>query len=253
MSHRHKKIATLACWSALCGLAFGASIPSLSLVVPTSESIAGRLTESEKQKCANLDSYSVIRHYRLHNTHLKEDAEMTVRIYYHRGQGKTYQILNLKAEGMCRRVFQNLLDGEVEASNTKDNHAITSENYDFKYLGQEMVDGRHCYLLLLEPRHKSRYLLQGKVWVDAHDYAPVRIEARPSASLSFWIGKPAVIQKFEKVGGFWMTSENSSTSESHFLGASQLTVQSDHYEVLSAAEVAATGLETKRTPSASLN
>jgi len=203
-------------------------------ILPSDEDVAGKITETEMQRLATLHDYSVIRKYVLHNSHLKSDAVMTVRLKYQKGCGKSFEIIGVEnADGMSRRVLDRLLQSEAESSHkeSQDQFAISKVNYKFHVTGTDTRDGRSCYIVDLIPKHKSRYLVQGKAWVDKNEFALVRIEARPSVSLSFWVGKPYIVQDFQKVGSFWFAAHNRSESESWVLGSSVLTIDYSDYKV----------------------
>lgn len=203
-------------------------------VLPSDQEITARINQRGRQRLENLRNYSVIRTYKLHNSRLNDDAVMTVRLNYRRGAGKSFEVLETRnAEGMGRRVLQRLIDTEARTSR-KESHdrlEITGANYSFHVSGVAEVDGRRCYVVTLTPKRKSKYLIQGKAWVDATDFAMVRWEGRPAASLSFWVGKPYIVQDFQKVGAFWMPSRNHSESSSFLLGSSVLAIDYSDYEV----------------------
>jgi len=203
-------------------------------MLPTDDEIAGKITETEMQRLATLHDYTVIRKYELHNSHFKTDTIMTVRLKYQKGCGKSFEVIGVEnAEGMCRRVLDKLLQSEAESSRkeSQDQFAISKINYKFHVIGTDTRDGRSCYVVDLIPKHKSRFLVQGKAWVDKNEFALVRIEARPSVSLSFWVGKPYIVQDFQKVGSFWFAAHNRSESESWVLGSSVLTIDYSNYKV----------------------
>jgi hypothetical protein len=209
------------------------TIPSTTGVPLTVEQITSRLHQTEDQKRTNLQEYSVTRKYVLHNPHMKQDAEMLVRVSYRKGTGKTFQVLEAKGvEGMSKRVFQNLIDGEKEGSHKEnvDRSRLNERNYDFELLGTEIEGGRRCYVLALHPKSKTKYLVNGKAWIDAEDFALVKIEGHPAANLSFWAGKPYVVQTWQKCGDFWMAAENRSMAQSMLIGSTELTVRNSDYE-----------------------
>src|SRR5205807_5316245 len=103
------------------GAALGGTVAPSSGVPLSIEQITARLAQTEEQKRTNLQEYSVMRKYVLRNSHMKQDAEMLVRVSYHKGTGKTFQVMEAKGvEGTSKRVFQHLLDSEKEGS-AKDN------------------------------------------------------------------------------------------------------------------------------------
>jgi hypothetical protein len=209
-----------------------ATVPSAAS--PNVAEITARLTRSEQAKKSNLQEFSVTRRYVLRNTHSSAPAEMTVRLAYRKGQGKTFEILQTtNASGVRRRVLDRILAAEVEASrpDAHEGASLTPDNYDFELAGAADEAGRKCWVLKLHPKKKAKFLIEGNAWIDAEDYAVVKIEGRLAANLSFWVGKPYVTQEFRKCGDFWMASRNHSLTESHLLGRSELTIDYTSYEV----------------------
>lgn len=213
--------------------------------------ITNRLAQTEAEKRSTLHEFSATRRYALRNSHWRHDAVMVVRVSFKRGSGKTFQVLEVEgAEGMARKVLDRLIQGEEQASRSdrQDENAVIPAHYDFRLIGTETLAGRLCYVMDIHPKMKSKYLLQGKAWVDAEDFALARIEGRPTASLGFWVGKPYIVQQFEKQGDFWMASHNKSTSESHILGKSELNIDYTAYDLASAQR----RLASRRAATASL-
>lgn len=211
--------------------------------LPSDDFVAARITNTELRRVSNLHDYSVVRTYSLRNTHLKQDAVMTVRMSYSKGQGKSFEIVALKnAEGMSRKVLERLIQTEAETSRkpSHDELNVGKENYKFHVTGTGVLNGRRCYIVELTPKRRSKYLIQGKAWVDTNEFALVRVEGRPAASLSFWVGKPYIVQDFDKVGSFWMASHNRSESQSFLLGSSVLTIDYSQYQVNPETQVAQT-------------
>ncbi|HLJ46643.1 MAG TPA: hypothetical protein VKU01_11580 [Bryobacteraceae bacterium] len=202
--------------------------------LPSDEVAAVKITGTETQRLANLREYSVVRTYTLRNSHLGNDVTMTARLSYRREEGKTFEVLTVDgASGVAKKVLERLLQSEAEESHkdTGDEFEITTSNYGFHVVGADVLNGRPCYVVEVTPKRKSKYLLQGKVWADAKEFAVVKIEGHPAASLSMWVGKPHVVQEFQKVGPFWMPSYNRSDSKNFMLGASELTIDYNGYQV----------------------
>lgn len=201
---------------------------------PSLEEITTRLVQAENYKRQNLGEYTVFRRYVLRNSHLDHDAVMLVKVIYRKGRGKTFEILeDGDAQGICRRVLERLLDAERQASlpGATDNASLTPDNYNFDYLGEEMQDGRRCLALAIHPKTRNKYVLEGKAWLDAEAFAPVRIEGRPASSIGFWVGKPYIIQRFENHDGFWLESTSRSRAESRLLGTTELTIECARYSL----------------------
>ncbi len=206
---------------------------------------------AEEQRTAGLRGYSVVRTYKLQNKHLKGDAVMTVRLTFQKGFGKTFEILDVEnAEGMSRNVLERLVASEEEVSKKSQGALeISTANYDFHVTGTGANGARHWFIVDLKPKKKSKYLVQGTVWVDADDFGLIHIEGHPAANLSFWVGKPYIVQDFEKIGSYWVPAHNRSESQSMLLGSSVLTIEYSEYKInpdFRVAEVATPASSGKR-------
>jgi hypothetical protein len=198
------------------------------------DDILARMAEADGEQHQALKQYSAVRRYTLRNQRMSKTAEIIVRVEYRKDDGKTFEILSSEgAQGISSRILHRLLENEAEASKKDlgDERKVSSQNYNFQLLGIESRGGRPCYVLTLRPKVKSKYLLSGIAWVNAHDFAIERIEGRPTASLSFWVGKPFIALDFEKVGDFWLVSRNHSHADGKLLGATDLTIDCSQYEV----------------------
>ena len=215
------------------GTACAATVPTAIPVSLPLEAITSRMAQVDEQKHANLPDFAVMRKYVLHNSRMKRDAEMSVRVTYSKAHGKTFQVVEaIGVEGISKKVFKDLIDAEKEASktDTRTRGSIKPQNYTFEFLGTEIQEGRRCYVLGLHPKTKTKYVFNGKVWVDAEDFAVAKLEGHPAANVSFWVGKPMITQTWRKTGDFWMAASNCSRSESRILGSSELTVQNTGYQ-----------------------
>jgi hypothetical protein len=110
-------------------------------------------------------------------------------------------------------------------------YRVTSANYRIRLVGEEVVRGRPCEVLELIPRRKSPHLLRGRAWVDAKDYSLVRIEGRPSASLSFLAGRPMIVRDYENIYGFAFAKRSHALSDSLLLGTTELTIEYSGYKL----------------------
>lgn len=203
--------------------------------VPVSANqIVEALAASENRRFAEVQAYSATRRYVLKNARFNQDAEMLVHMQVTAEKGKVFQVLSEHGvEGLARRVFKKVLDGEAEASRTsaKQFNKVTPENYEFRLIGTEDRSGHRCHVMEIKAKSKSKYLMNGKIWVDATDYQIVRMEGRSAASLSFWVGKPYLVYDFQKVGGWWLGARNQSIADARIVGTTEMTVEVQGYEL----------------------
>ncbi len=198
------------------------------------DDILGRAADARVRQEKSLQQYSATRWYTIRFNRNGDTARMTVQVDYRCGVGKTLVILaSNEADGILGRVLRRIVQDEQQASQdpNRDATIITPQNYDVQVLGAEQMDGHRCYVLSLHAKRRSKYLLNGKAWLDAEDFGLVRIAGRPSASLSFWVGKPWIDQCFTKVGGFWVASTNHSITDARLFGRTELTVEAGDYRV----------------------
>ncbi len=233
-SYRHRNVSMMVIGTVLLPVAslFGASVP---VSAPKSlGQIVAALEQTEQRKQYDLQAYSSIRRYVLKNERFNQDAEMIVKMDFTSQKGKHFEILSEHGtEGLSHHLLRKVLDGEAETSRTqaKEYSMVTPKNYDFRLLGSEIHSGHPCYMLEIKPKIKSKYLLDGKIWVDSGDFQLVRMEGRTAASLSFWAGKPYLVFDFQKVGDFWLAARNQAITNARFIGPTQLTIEVQGYEL----------------------
>jgi hypothetical protein len=165
------------------------------------------------------------------------DAEMVIHMAYRAPNFKEFRVVSQTGSKLIiDRVFKKLLEGEEEAANEENRQhtALTTENYDFTLAGYEPAPGGGRYVLNLTPRTKNRFLYRGKIWVDAKDFAVVRIKAEPGKNPSFWIKKTDVEHNYEKVGDFWLPAQNRTESVVRLGGVARLSIEYKDYKILKA-------------------
>ena len=188
-----------------------------------------RMTEAMSREREALRNYTVLRHYVLNTSNGNHSAEMLVRVEYANPGGKTFDVVwERGSSGIHKRVFRKLLEAEREAART--DARISPANYDFHLEGSDVLNGRHCYVLRLEPKGQHKYLIRGRIWVDADDFAIVHFDGEPADS-HFWIKSSHVVQRYQKVGRFWLPAINESETEVRIFGRAHLTIESLEYQV----------------------
>jgi outer membrane lipoprotein-sorting protein len=203
------------------------------------EQVAKQLQERNAQRAAALDQFKGTRVYTMQYRGFPSDrdAEMVVSMSYHAPNSKEFSVVSQSgSKFIIDHVFKKLLEGEQEAANQENRRstALSTENYDFTSAGYENTPDGAQYVLNLLPKNKNKYLYRGKIWVDAKDFAVVRIEAEPAKNPSFWIKKTEVRHKYVKVNDFWLPAENHTESDIRLGGRATLTIEYKDYKITKA-------------------
>ena len=178
--------------------------------------------------------YTANRTYQVTDLKGKVHAQEKGRMEFRAPDQKTFIVTSEEGSGLVRALALNpLIAGEIKAASGKDRHdsAISPANYTLELIGEENVGAYHCYVLHATPTRPDKYLFAGKVWIDAQDYAVVRIEGHPAANLSFWIKRADFVREYQKVDGFWLPQKDSTVVQVRFYGKKVLTIDHRDYAV----------------------
>jgi outer membrane lipoprotein-sorting protein len=198
--------------------------------VPSARDVVAKMMQLDAQRQSELTGYTAARRYVAVNKKRRE--EMLVRVSCDGGGAKQFSILSEEGSSSIRKhVFHKLLSEETEASRhgARNSSRLTPANYDFQVIGQETLETRPAYVLAVSPKTANKYLIDGKIWVDANDYSIVRIEGRPARNPSFWVRSVHFVHTYQKVGQFWFASSTHTTSEIRIFGDSELTIETSDY------------------------
>jgi hypothetical protein len=217
------------------------ALPNACLAQITAVQIVDRMAELNQQRTAHLAHFTALRHYRVEYsgvTHLAADLE--VQASWDARTGKSFRIISESGSHMlCEKVLRRAVDTEREASQDHNATALTAANYSFSLLGEEPVNGRPAYILAVDPISPSRYLYRGRIWVDAVEFALVKIDASPAKSPSFWIARTHIEQSFVRLGEFWQPARNRSETHVRVGGTAVFTIDYGSYQLQPAAALAA--------------
>lgn len=209
------------------------TVPVAATASANADDIVRKLVEENKRRADELKGYTEQREYTVvYHGFPSLKATMTVAAQYEAPSGKQFHILSQSGPKLLvDRVLKKLLESEVEAAKNPAQTALAPANYTFSLAGEQVIDGRQCYVLHVEPKVPSKFLYRGTVFVDAADYAVVRIEAEPAQNPSFWIKKTQVQHTYGKTGQFWLPEHNRSESAVRLGGTAVLTIDYGPYHV----------------------
>jgi hypothetical protein len=200
------------------------------------EEVVRNLQQRSALRAAALDQLRSTRVYRMQYRGFlgDRDAEMVVRATFHAPSSKEFTVVSQTgSKFIIDRIFKKLLEGEQEAASDENRRrtALSAENYDFTLAGYETSPDGSRYVLGLQPKTKNKFLYRGKVWVDARDFAVVKIEGEPGKSPSVWIKKTEIAHKYVKVNDFWLPAENHTESVIRLGGRAILSIEYRDYQI----------------------
>jgi len=236
-------------WIAL-GAALQAWIPAaLTQPAPPEPSVAeivSRMEVRNAQRALALRAYRSRRHYRVAYDGFAghREAQMTVEAVYQAPNRKDFTIVSEAGSRLLEgRVLHRLLESEKEASAeaTRRQVSLDSTNYDFTLVASEPTPHGPAFVLQVSPKRDNKFLYRGKIWVDARDYAVVRIEAEPAKNPSFWIKQTTIQHYYMKIGDFWLPEHNESVSRIRLGGRAVLTIDYQDYQITDAGHLGGDG------------
>jgi hypothetical protein len=183
---------------------------------------------------ATLLNYKAFRTYQVVDLKGKVHAEEVGEMEYRAPEQKKFVVTSEKGSALVRRLALNaLIASEIETTTGKQHHdsAISPANYTLDLLGEQRVGPYHCFVAKAIPKRSDKYLFEGKVWIDAEDYAVVRIEGQPAKKLSFWIQRADFVRQYQKIGGFWLPQRDLTFVDVRLYGKKVLTIDHHDYSV----------------------
>jgi len=205
-------------------LAEPGSIPGLH----SADQVVARMIARDSERQAALHGYTAYRRYVLENRAHHKQAEMLVRMICREDGSKQFEVVTASGwSGARKHVFPRLLEAEIDAArpDLRERSRITPDNYTFEMAGTADVRGRLAYVISIEPKTQNKYLARGRIWVDADEYAIVRVEGQPAKNPSFWLKSVHFVHDYNKSGPFWFPVTDRSVTDARLFGATEMTIE----------------------------
>jgi len=206
----------------------GSTPPSLN-----APEILERMVQADNDRVAALAGYSGVRHYRFENKKSKKHAELTVRMSCGSDGAKTFEVVGESGSGFVRTyILRKMIEAEAESSQNgeRKDTRIIPENYDFRLIGTEALDGRNSYVLDINPKKPTKFSIRGRIWVDAQDFAIAQVEGQPAKNPSFWIRSVKVVQRYGRTDQFWLPALNHSVAQARVFGVTEVVIEYSDYK-----------------------
>src|SRR5258706_2636745 len=212
----------------------GARLTDAVSVGLTSDEIVAKMVARNHVGNEQLRRDSAVRTYEIENLEGKLAGQAVVRVDYEAPDKKTFSKPSEKGSGIVRHlVFDRLIQSEGETSAGREHHnsAITTTNYTFLLVGEEEAGAYHCFVLEATPKRKDKYLFEGKIWIDAEDFAIVKITGHPAKKPSFWINRADFVRQYQKIDGFWLPYRDETSVEVKVYGRRVFTIDHQQYVI----------------------
>jgi outer membrane lipoprotein-sorting protein len=206
----------------------------------TASQIFDELLAHNALRAATLMNYTASRTYQVVDLNGKVHAEEVGQMEYRAPDQKKFVVTSEKGSAIVRHLALNaLIASEIETTAGKQHHdsAISPANYTLDLLGEQQVGPYHCFVAQAIPKRSDKYLFEGKVWIDAEDYAVVRIDGHPAKKLSFWIQRADFVRQYQKVDKFWLPQRDMTFVDVRLYGKKILTIDHHDYSINSSLAV----------------
>jgi outer membrane lipoprotein-sorting protein len=218
------------------GVSPAETTPPSSPPALTADVIVQKLMAANARRAAALRSYRGTRHYRVdyHGIFGSHTAEMQVDATYTAPDKKDFQVVSQTGSKILyNRVLLTLLRSEQEAQEEKIRKEleISPQNYKFTLEGIEHASDGDFYVLRLTPRSSSKYIYDGKIWVDARDFAVARMQGNPAKNPSLWVSHTELQYQWQKFGAFWLPIHTESVTQVRLGGKATLTIDYANYQL----------------------
>jgi hypothetical protein len=203
------------------------------------DEVIAKLIDHNSQRDKLGGGYTGSRRYVLENQRLNKRAEMLVSVKCDPNGTKHFEVVSEEGwKSANKHVVRKMLESETETSQPQIRPAtsLTPENYQFQMFGNDSLDARPAYVIQVVPKRKDKYLFEGRIWVDAEDFAVVRVEGKPAKNPSFWTRSIHFVQQYHKSGTFWFPLSTESVTEARIFGKTEVTISYFDYQPNSAAE-----------------
>ena len=222
-------------------LALCSMIPCHAQQTPvlSADDIIARMLYRNSQREKLQGGYSGARRYVLENRKFNKRAEMLVTVNCDPDGTKHFEVVSEEGWSSANKhVLRKMLESESESSRpeVRERTSITSENYNFQLIGTDTLESRPVYIVEVLPKRQDKYLFEGRIWVDAQDFALVRAEGKPAKNPSFWIHSVNFVQLYHKSGTSWFPVSTESLTDARIFGKTAVTINYLDYQPNSNAE-----------------
>ena len=206
--------------------------------IPAADDVVARMYAHDTQREAASGGYTGAREYVLENHRLQKRASMLVRVTCDPAGTKHFEVMSEDGwKSASKRVLRQMMVTESDNSrpDTRPRSRVTLDNYTFRLIDTEPLEGRTAYVIEAAPKRDDDSLFRGRIWVDTEDYALARVEGEPARNPSFWTKKVHFVQQYHKSGAYWFPMETTSETDARIFGRTEVSIRYFDYKPASEA------------------
>ena len=198
----------------------------------TTTTIVARMAQARAENRARFRPYTVTRDYKLFGKERTTNkAQVIAHVSFVPPDSKRYAIEQTHGAGLGERIVRRMLDSETEVAKDYRLTDFSTDNYEFRFAGEEEVGGYDCYVLEMRPKREEKNLLRGRIWVDAASYLLHRVEGEPAKGPSWWLRDVRIVLVYSNVEGMWLQTASESTAKVRILGQHTMESRDVNYEI----------------------
>lgn len=181
---------------------------------------------------AHYRPYVITRVYRLYGADLeKPKSEVKAEISFVPPTHQEYKIVQADGNSHGETIVRHLLEDQTKAAATgQAPGAVSHDNYNFRYAGEDRIDGHDCYVLQLLPKREEKSLIVGRAWVDKDTYLIRRIDGEMAKMPSWWLKSVHVTLEFGELDGMWLQNRTRAVADVRIFGQHTFTSKAINLE-----------------------
>jgi len=222
-----QRLANLACFVCAAAIIVVAQTPQNS-TPPDLNTIVARMMAAQHRNKMQARPITIKRDYQLLDKQQEQKAQVVANITYLPPDQKQYRIESSQG-GLGQKILRDVLDKETEQPKDPERKELSTQNYNFQYLGTDSINGSNCYVLGLNPRRDDKELIRGRVWIDAGTYNIRRVEGNPAKNPSWWIRDLHLLMSFDEVNGMWLRTFTYAIANVRFKGRYEMVARDLEY------------------------
>jgi len=203
--------------------------------------VMARVLLRDTQRESASGGYAGHRRYIFDNEKMHKHAELVVDVVCDTSGAKHFNVISEDGwKSANKHVLKKMLESESETSTPaiRPQTRLTADNYTFALVNVERVNDRLTYVVDVTPKRRDKYLMEGRVWIDAQDFAMVRAEGKPAHNPSFWTRSIQFVQQYRKSGSYWFPTSTLSVTEARIFGTTKVNINYFDYQPNSEPDVA---------------